>query len=646
MDNLHKVLKEYWGFEQFRELQEDIIRSVMNGNDTLGLMPTGGGKSLTFQVPTMCLEGICIVVTPLIALMKDQVENLRQKKIKAATIYSGMTVNGISTTLDNCYYDNYKFLYVSPERLGTEMFINKVCSMKVCLIAVDESHCISQWGYNFRPSYLKIAKIRDYLPKVPILALTASATPEVVKDIQTQLKFKKENVFRKSFERNNLAYIVRNTDEKLSQLLNILNKVEGSSIVYVRSRKKTKEIADLLNQNDIPSDIFHAGMSTTEKDKHQRLWMENKIRVIVATNAFGMGIDKPNVRTVIHLDLPDSLEAYFQEAGRAGRDGKKSYAILLYNDSDDAKIKKRQKDSYPPIDFIRTVYEKLAFYFTMGMGCGENCIFPFNLVDFCSKYHLPFQPTFNALKILESAGFIILTEESDDPSRLMIMEKKYELYHSNINNSTHKLVLQAVLRLYSGIFSQYEHINEDLIAHYIKGDRQSVYDSLISLSKTGIISYIPAKKTPFIIYNCNRIESKKIKIPTECYETRKNKYIKHTTEILAYAKETEKCRSKMLMHYFGQETADDCGQCDVCIEKKRRKESVRHSLKTISQIITDNLQQKSMSIEEILAAIKDYRSDEIIETMRIMADENLIESKDERWVLKISHPKNKKEAPY
>lgn len=488
------ILKQYWGYDCFRELQGDIISSVGAGKDTLGLMPTGGGKSITFQVPALAKEGICIVVTPLIALMKDQVENLKKRRIKAAAIYAGMTKAEIMTTLDNCQYGDYKFLYVSPERLATELFINRIQHLSVNLLAIDESHCISQWGYDFRPSYLKIAEIREHLPNVPVLALTATATPEVVKDIQEKLHFPQENVFQKSFERKNVAYVVRHTEDKLEQLLKILSSVKGTSIVYVRDRKKTKEIADLLNGKGITAEHFHAGLTHDTKDARQARWKSGETRVIVSTNAFGMGIDKPDVRTVVHLDLPDSLEAYFQEAGRAGRDEKKAYAILLYNKTDDTKIKKRINDSFPDKERVKLTYDKLGYYFELGVDSGEGAVFPFNLNDFCIKFKLPMLPTYSALKTLEQAEYLELTDEMDNPSRLMFIMGREDLYSFQVNNPELDKLMQILLRSYTGLFTEYAHINEDMLAKRMESTRQTVYDQLILLSKYGVISYIPAKK--------------------------------------------------------------------------------------------------------------------------------------------------------
>ncbi|MDR1680141.1 MAG: RecQ family ATP-dependent DNA helicase [Prevotellaceae bacterium] len=622
MSNFAETLKKYWGYDGFRPLQEDIIRSVASGRDTLGLMPTGGGKSLTFQVPAMATNGICIVVTPLIALMKDQVDNLRRRRIKAAAVYSGMTREEIIVTLDNCLYGDYKFLYVSPERLTTELFLSRLPQMKVNLLAVDESHCISQWGYDFRPSYLRIAEVREYLPDTPVLALTATATPEVVKDIQAQLKFGGENVFQKSFARKNLAYVVRNTDDKPGQLLSILNKVPGTAVVYVRDRKKTKEIADFLNQNDISAEHFHAGLSNDSKDQRQVRWKNNQTRVMVSTNAFGMGIDKPDVRVVVHLDLPDSLEAYFQEAGRAGRDEQKAYAVLLYNKSDSTKLKKRLSDSFPDKERIRTTYEKLASFFQMGVGSGEGMVLPFNLVEFCRAFKLPILPTYNALKNLEHAGYLELTDELDNPSRLMFVVHKEELYHFQTNNPQLDRLMQIVLRSYTGLFTEYAHIDEDTLAKRIGSNRQMVYEQLRTLHQQGIVSYIPAKKTPFIIYTRNRVETERIKLPRETYEDRRNRYESRLNAMLLYATDANACRSQLLLRYFGQKDAEACGQCDACL-RNRERDLPQHEFDNIQQEIKTALKNNSLNSRELLGAIA-HKPHKILIVLRFLIDNGFV----------------------
>ena len=507
MTDYRKILKQYWGYDNFRGIQEDIIRSIGEGRDTLGLMPTGGGKSITFQVPALAQEGLCLVITPLIALMKDQVRNLRERGIKATAIYSGMTREEIVIALENCIFGNYKFLYVSPERLDTEIFQIKLRSMHVSLITVDESHCISQWGYDFRPAYLKIADIRQLLPGVPVIALTATATPEVVSDIQQRLQFRQENVFRMSFERKNLAYVVRHTEDKESELLHILQHVDGSGIVYTRNRKKTKEISLFLNRNHITATFYHAGLNDETKDSRQKAWLKGEFRVMVATNAFGMGIDKPDVRVVIHADVPDSPEAYFQEAGRAGRDGMKAYAVLLFCARDKITLKQRVSDTFPEKSYIRKIYEDINFYYQMAMGDGRGCTFAFNIDEFCRNFkHFPVQ-TDSALKILTRAGYLEYTDEQDNASRIMFTITKEELYRIREQSEDTEKLLRILLRSYTGLFTDYAYISEDNLSTRSGLSKQQIYETLLSLSRQHILHYIPAKKTPYIIYTRERQES-------------------------------------------------------------------------------------------------------------------------------------------
>lgn len=567
MTDYKSILKHYWGYDNFRGIQEDIISSIGSGRDTLGLMPTGGGKSITFQVPALANPGLCLVITPLIALMKDQVQNLRKHGIKAQAVYSGMTREEIVIALENCIFGDYKFLYISPERLGTEIFQNKLRSMKVSMITVDESHCISQWGYDFRPAYLKIADVRKLLPDVPVLALTATATPEVVKDIQVRLAFREENVFRMSFERKNLAYIVRRTEDKSGELLHILNQVQGSAIVYTRNRKRTKEISLFLNQHDISATFYHAGLDNKTKDLRQKGWQAGTYRVMVATNAFGMGIDKPDVRLVIHIDFPDSPEAYFQEAGRAGRDGQKAYAVLLYAQSDKTILKKRISDTFPEKDYIRQVYEHINYYYQMAMGDGRGCTFAFNIDEFCQRFkHFPVRVD-SALKILTRAGYLEYTDEQDNASRLIFTLRRDELYRMEEHNQDTEKLLRIILRSYTGLFSDYAYINEETLAQRSGLSRQQVYDTLILLTKRHILHYIPGKKTPYIIYTRERQDTNRIVLNKEVYEDRKGSYEKRIQAMLEYAESNDQCRSRMLLHYFGENNEHNCGQCDVCLEK-------------------------------------------------------------------------------
>ena len=564
------ILKQYWGYDSFRGIQEDIIRSIGEGHDTLGLMPTGGGKSITFQVPALAMDGLCLVITPLIALMKDQVQHLRQRGIKALAIYAGMNREEIVTTLENCIFGNYKFLYVSPERLDTELFRTKLRRMKICMITVDESHCISQWGYDFRPAYLKIAEIRDLLPDVPVLALTATATPEVVKDIQAQLHFNKGKVFRMSFERENLAYVVRRTENKADELLHILRRQPGSAIVYVRNRRRTKEIATLLQEADIQADFYHAGLDDATRDIRQQRWQRGESRVIVATNAFGMGIDKPDVRLVIHMDLPDSIEAYFQEAGRAGRDGEKAYAVILYAKSDRTTLLKRIPDNFPQKDYIKDVYEHLQYYYQMAMGDGQGCVKEFDIEDFCRKFKYFPVPVDSALRILTRAGYLEYTDEQDNASRLLFTLRRDELYKLKEMGDEMDLLIQTVLRSYTGLFTDYTFIDEESLATRTGLTRNRVYELLLHLSRLHIASYIPRKKTPYIIYTRGRVDTGQLHIPPQAYEERKTRYEKRINAMLDYVANDTICRSRLLLHYFGEKNEHNCGVCDTCLHYRIR----------------------------------------------------------------------------
>ena len=617
-----KILKQYWGYDHFRGIQEDIIRSVGEGKDTLGLMPTGGGKSITFQVPALAQEGLCLVITPLIALMKDQVRNLRERGIKATAVYSGMTREEILIALENCIFGNYKFLYISPDRLGTEIFQIKLRSMHVSLITVDESHCISQWGYDFRPAYLKIADIRQLLPGVPVIALTATATPEVVKDIQERLQFRQENVFRMSFERKNLAYIVRHTEDKEGEMLHILQRVNGSSIVYTRNRKKTKEIAQLLNRNHITATFYHAGLSDETKDLRQKAWLKGEYRVMVATNAFGMGIDKPDVRLVIHADVPDSPEAYFQEAGRAGRDGMKAYAVLLFCPRDKITLKQRISDTFPEKDYIRKVYEDINFYYQMAMGDGLGCTFAFNLDEFCHNFkHFPVQ-TDSALKILTRAGYLEYTDEQDNASRIMFTLTKEELYRIHEQNADTEKLIRILLRTYTGLFTDYAYINEELLAKRSGLSRPQIYETLLFLTRQHILHYIPGKKTPYIIYTRERQETDRIYLSKEVYEERKESYRRRIEAMIEYAESENKCRSRMLLHYFGEKNEHNCGQCDVCLQhhhsglKQSQFDEISHQILALLKTSPFSPQELKTQIqapeEQVTKVIAYLLSEEII----------------------------------
>ena len=559
------ILKQYWGYNDFRSIQLDIIKSIGEGRDTLGLMPTGGGKSITFQVPALVQEGTCLVITPLIALMKDQVQNLRKKGIKAAAIYTGQSRNEIIKTLENCIFGGVKLLYISPERLSSPIFQTKLRHIKVSFITVDEAHCISQWGYDFRPAYLKISEIRKLKP-APVLALTATATAKVIDDIQTQLAFEQKNVFRMSYERKNLAYIVRKTNDKISELIHILSRINGSAIVYVRSRRRSKELSAILEDNGIPSTFYHAGLEPSVRDERQKLWHDNKKRVIVATNAFGMGIDKPDVRVVAHMDCPDSIEAYFQEAGRAGRDGAKSYAVLLWNNGDPAKLKKRINSNFPPKEFISDVYEHLAYFYQIGIGSGSGHTFAFDIGRFCVTYGYDSIRVDSALRILQNAGYLRYETEPDASARVHILLKRNELDRLNELTPQEDAVITTLLRSYGGLFTDYEYIDESIVSTFSGLSQHETYQTMKSLSMRHIIHFIPQRKTPFITFVQDRTEF--INLPANIYDDRKTEFIKRIESVIAYASDDYICRSRQLLRYFGENIQSDCNQCDVCSKSK------------------------------------------------------------------------------
>ena len=564
--NYLEILKQYWGYDSFRGIQEQIIESIGSGRDTLGLMPTGGGKSITFQVPALTMDGVCLVITPLIALMKDQVRNLRDRGIKAAAIHTGMKRDEIIAVMENCIFGGYKFLYVSPERLSSDLFRTKLRHLKICLLTVDESHCISQWGYDFRPSYLTIADIRKELPDVPVLALTATATPQVTDDIQDKLGFREKNVIRMSFFRENLSYVVRKTENKLLELKHILDRVPGTSIVYVRNRAGTKEVADFLNSNGIPATFYHAGLDQVVKDERQKAWTDNRYRVVVATNAFGMGIDKPDVRTVIHMDIPSSIEAYFQEAGRAGRDGKRSYAVLLHSPGDKRTVSKRISDNFPKEEFIRDVYEKLGFYYEMAVGDGRGCTYSFSLGEFCKQYSLPIIPTDSALRILTRMGYIEFVDEMDYSARLLFTAGRDDLYRMHQDKVT-DTVMNIILRNYSGIFTDYAYIDEHLICSRAGIEREQLYTTLMNLQSQGVVRYVPERRTPVVTWTRERIDTALLRFDPEVYAMRREEFKERIGAMMEYVTRETGCRSAMLLKYFGEHQKKPCMCCDLCQEK-------------------------------------------------------------------------------
>lgn len=631
----HDILKEYWGYDSFRPLQEEIIQSVWERKDTLGLMPTGGGKSLTFQVPTMGMDGLCLVVTPLIALMKDQVDNLREKGIKATAVYSGMSREEIITALENCIFGDFKFLYVSPERLSSDIFLAKLRAMNICLLVVDESHCISQWGYDFRPSYLKIAEIRDRLPDVPVLALTATATREVANDIQEKLHFKEKNVFRTSFERENLSYVVRTAENKITELIHILKSVKGTTIVYVRSRQETKDIAVALQKANIQADFYHAGLSHEEKIYKQNAWKMDECRVIVSTNAFGMGIDKPDVRLVIHMDLPNSLEEYYQEAGRAGRDGERSYAIILYTKADSTKLKKRISDTFPKREFVVRVYEALGNYYQIAVGSGMNNVYDFNLHEFCHAFKFSHLQAHHALKILALAGYIEYTEEVDARSRLKFLVYRDELYSLHLSKDSDELI-HVILRNYTGVFSDNVYIDEAMLAIRLGKTREEVYQMLVHLSKLNYIHYVPQKKTPFIIYTASREDTQFVSVPKLVYEDRKKRFEKRIVSMIDYAESDRVCRSRMLLIYFNEKNPKDCGNCDVCL-RKTESGLTNYEFNEIEVLLTEALNAvSSMRLSDLVSTVSGFNTEKVIKVIRFLVDRGKLRLKDDEISLRIA----------
>ena len=589
-DKFQSILQKYWGYPDFRGIQRNIIESIASGRDTLGLMPTGGGKSITFQVPALAQEGVCIVITPLIALMKDQVQHLREHGILADAIYADKSRSEILQTLDNAIFGGVKILYVSPERLASEMFQTKLRHIHVSFITVDEAHCISQWGYDFRPSYLQIASIREMKPGIPILALTATATPEVVDDIQEKLHFKEKNVFKMSFERKNLAYVVREAEDKQGEMIHILQSVGGSAIVYARSRKRTKEMAQLLSQQGITATFYHAGLDPDVKDQRQKAWQKDEVRVMCATNAFGMGIDKPDVRVVIHIDCPDSLEAYFQEAGRAGRDGQKSYAVLLYNKHDELKLCKRVDDTFPPKELIQDIYEHLAYFYQIGVGSGQGKTFEFDIEKFCVTYKYFPTKVDAALRILEKSGYLHHEDNPDGKARVMFLLGRNDLYMLDQLAPNQDAVVTALLRSYGSLFVDLTYIDETMIARQAELTIQQVYFALKSLAARHIIQFIPRRKIPFISYTRDRVDGDKVVIPKEVWESRREQYEKRIKSMIRYAKNDEVCRSRQLLAYFGEKNDSECNQCDVCLtdQAEEREKELRRKVAENQIIIEDH----------------------------------------------------------
>lgn len=619
------ILKRYWGYDSFRPLQLDAIKSIASGQDTLVLMPTGGGKSIIYQVPTLSSTGVCIVITPLIALMKDQVDRLRKHRILAEAIHAGRSHREIDRILDNCIYGDVKFLYISPERIDSEMFRMRCARMDVALIAVDEAHCISQWGYDFRPSYLQIARLRDLCPNTPILALTASATPKVAEDIMYQLRFDKPNIKRMSFARSNLSYVVRHTEDKREHLLRIVNNVSGSGIVYVRTREKSETITQFLQQNGITADFYHGGLGFLSRNLKQEQWINGQNRIMVATNAFGMGIDKADVRFVIHYDICDSLEAYYQEAGRAGRDGKPAYAVLLVSDDDPSRAGQRLRLEFPPLDTIRAVYEKLFNYLQVAIGEGKNRSFSFNIHDFASRMKLYPPTAVNALKILQQNGYLILTDETDNPPRIRFIVQRDDLYRMRVIRRELDHIITVLLRQYSGLFSDFIPIDEQEIAHLSGYQIEHVRELFKQLWQLHIIRYIPGNRSPILMLTEERLSEENVRIAPESYKLREEIAREHVDAIFRYANNQDKCRSLMIQHYFGEQSATPCGRCDLCLERRKNRTTAPETTNRnqIRTLLLERLKKANLGVKQLAENIP-FPIDTILAEISALIEEDKI----------------------
>ena len=628
-----EILKQYWGYDSFRIKQEDAIHSILDEKDTLTLLPTGGGKSICFQVPALMMDGICVVISPLIALMNDQVTALKAKNIRALAITSGMSFSELDIALDNCIYGNYKFLYLSPERLESHMVQQRLKKMNINLLAVDEAHCISEWGYNFRPSYLKIAEIRK-ITSAPIIALTATATPLVVKDIQEKLKFDNENIISTSFYRDELSYVVLKQDDKDSKLIQILNRVKGTSIIYCRTRKETKRIHLLLSEYGITSHYYHAGLDVLERASKQKQWQLNHVRVMVATNAFGMGIDKNDVRLIIHNHLPFSLEAYFQEAGRAGRDRKLAYSILLYNDLDIHNLKKQINEHYPDIEIVRNVYQQIANFLGIAIGDGKHQEFPFHINEFCKRYNLNQLQTYNALKLLEKEDYLKLSEAIHQPSRLFIKVTHTELYQFQIANKQYDVLLKILLRSYGSLFDNFTKIQENIIAKRAQLSTQEVKDFLTKLKQMDILDYIPQNSNPKLLMLKTRVNSKYISLSKGTLEARKANEEAKAASVVQYASNQYQCRSHILQKYFGEEDNKRCGKCDVCLERNKLKINDQE-FEAIMSAVQKLISLNPMHVDDIIMAIVEFREDKMINVLQFLSDNGQIGMNDEQklyWI--------------
>jgi ATP-dependent DNA helicase RecQ len=636
MKDYRQIAKEYWGFVSFRPMQEEIIRSVLDGRDTLGLMPTGGGKSLTFQVPALAMDGVCLVVTPLIALMRDQVEKLKKKQIKALAIHSGLTRDEIDIALNNCIFGDYKFLYLSPERLASEIFRVRVQEMNVSLITVDEAHCISHWGYDFRPSYLKIAELRRLLPGIPVLALTATATPEVIEDIQDKLLFKTRNLYKSSFVRENLVYAIRYSENKDDDVLEMVRKMTGCGIVYVRSRRKCSDLAQLLSGKGMSASFYHAGLPFEQRSDRQMGWTIGKNRIMVATNAFGMGIDKPDVRFVIHTDLPDSPESYFQEAGRAGRDGKRAYAVLLYSPADRLTVEQRFRANFPELDTIKSVYSALGNFLRIPVGSGKGMAYDFSISDFITAFKFNLQHAFSSLKILEREGYIELTEEINNPSRLKFILGRDDLYKFQIANAAFDAFIKLILRSYTGIFNEYTAIDETSLARKASVDLDVVVQYLTRLNTLGIIRYIKQKRTPMVVFIEERLDEKSLYISPENYRLRKERYWERAEAMLHYASSGDTCRSQLLLKYFGEIQSLPCDLCDVC-RKRKEKELEQDEFNLMKEELTGAIALESARPEDIYKKLP-FNRDKLTRVIQWLLDNGILRfTPDQRLVLSKKH---------
>ena len=642
MSRFVEILAKYWGHSEFRPLQEDIIASVMEGRDTLALMPTGGGKSIAFQVPAMAKEGLCVVVTPLIALMKDQVRSLSESGIKALAVHSGLTREEISVAIDNCIYGDFKFLYVSPERLGTPLFKARVQEMNVNLLAIDEAHCISQWGYDFRPAYLQIIELRKLLPEVPLLALTATATPEVTEDIQDKLGFRERNLMKTSFERKNLVYTVRTSEAKEKELLLLVQEHQGSGIVYVRNRRKSKELAELLASKGVSADYYHAGLKHEDRHRKQEDWTSGKTRVIVATNAFGMGIDKSDVRFVVHMDLPDNPEAYFQEAGRAGRDGQRSVAILIYSPADERVIEKRIAVNFPGIPKVKEVYNALGNYLQVPFGSGKGQSYDFDFGDFLSRYKLNALVAHSSLDVLMREGYISVTDELNNPSRIHFRVSRDQLYRFQVKNESFDGFIKLLLRSYSGMFTQFVNIDESSLSRRSGLPREQVYQFLKNLSGSQIITYVPQKKVPVVTYLEERLDDRTLHISPERYNFRRDRYKKRIAELLEYAKSERKCRSQFLLSYFGELKAPVCGECDAC-KRLHVKGAGQEDFEDIALAVMEALAEGPLSIDELIACTG-KPSDFLLALLEKLLDEGRIVRRPEGKVEKAGGKSTKEKV--